>query len=157
MSTRRSASSFVCAAAILVLALGCAKKVIVATSPTPAQPQLILNSLSPDPGSTVKEDTVIIANLSYQIPNFQHGQYFVCAQFPTNKPDESSDGDFPNKDYPVLVEPEGQLQFKFPMKYVWNRPEVVRPFRVWFYLNRKMGAGDSIVVAKTATVDYEPQ
>jgi hypothetical protein len=156
MTTRRSASSFLCAVAIL-LALGCAKKAIVATPPTPQQPQLILNSLSPDPGSTVKEDTVITANLSYRIPNFQHGQYFVCAQFPINKPDASSDGDFPNKDYPVLVEPEGQLQFRFPMKYVWNRPEVVRPFRVWFYVNRKMGAGDSIVVAKTGPIEYRPQ
>jgi hypothetical protein len=103
----------------------------------------------------VGEDTVIIADLTYRVPAFQRGKYFVIAQFPINEPHASSDGDFPDEDYPVLQGPEGQLVLKFPMKYVWNHPEVVRPFKVSFYLNQKTGAGDSTVVAIAGPFEFQ--
>jgi hypothetical protein len=109
---------------------------------------------------------VIIANLIYRIPDFRRGKYFVIAQFPVDQSMTttrngisiaSSDGDFPTEDYPVLLEPEGQLQLKFPMKYVWNHPEVVRPFRVKFHLNMKTGTRSSTVVATVGPFEYQPQ
>jgi hypothetical protein len=105
----------------------------------------------------LKEETVVVANLSYEIEDFHPGDYSVCAQFPTNEPGTSTDGDFPNDDYPVLAKPDGRLQFRYPMTYVWNRQEIARPFKVWFYLIRKTGQGTSTVVAKTGPVEYKSQ
>lgn len=100
-------------------------------------------------------DSVVIADLTYNIADFQKGEYFVLAQVETKETDRTTDGDFPDEDYPEIDRPAGQISFTFPMKYVWDHDEVKRPFTVWFYLNKRTGPKTSSIAASTTPVHYE--
>jgi hypothetical protein len=114
---------------------------------------LSLSSVSPGPGEAVGPRTVILADLDYSVAGFVPGQYFLIAQVETKEPGRSTDGDFPSQ-YPELKAAKGRQRFSFPLKYVWDHPEVKRPFVVWFYLNRKTAPHRSTVVAKAGPLTF---
>ena len=100
---------------------------------------------------------VIIANLSYDVNDFKNGWYTILAQFETKKGKITTDGDFPNADYPALSKATGQLNFSFPVKYIWRHKEVKRPFVMWFYLMKWKDRSSGTRVARVGPVEFQTQ
>jgi hypothetical protein len=124
---------------------------------TTSQSTLVVNTIAPSAGTQLTKKAVIVANLSYNIAHFENGRYTIFAQFETKGGKITTDGDFPSADYPSLTEPSGQLNFSFPIKYVWNHKEVKRPFVVWFYLMKWRDSSSSTGVARAGPVEFQAQ
>ena len=114
-------------------------------------------SVTPTSGTRVTKDTVIVAELSYTIDGFEPRQFFIMVQAATKNPLMTTGGSFPAGDMPVLTAAAGKLRFSYPLRYLWASSEVQKPFRIWFYLNRNIHPQGSLVVAKSAPLDYDPQ
>ena len=114
-------------------------------------------SVTPTSGTRVTKDSVIVAELSYTIDGFEPGQFFLMVQAATKDPLMTTGGSFPATDLPVLTTPTGKLRFSYPMRYLWASSEVQKPFKIWFYMNRNIHPQGSLVVAKSAPLDYDPQ
>jgi hypothetical protein len=124
---------------------------------TTSQSTLVVNTIAPSAGTQLTKKAVIVANLSYNITDFENGRYTIFAQFETKKGKNTTDGDFPNADYPSLRQSTGQLNFSFPIKYVWNHKEVKRPFVIWFYLVKRRNSSSSTRVASAGPVEFQAQ
>jgi hypothetical protein len=118
---------------------------------------LVLNTITPAAGTLLSKETVIIANLSYDVKDFENGRYTILAQFETKKGKITTDGDFPNEDYPELTQATGQLNFSFPMKHIWRHKEVKRPFVMWFYLMKWKDRSSGTRVAMVGPVEFQAQ
>jgi hypothetical protein len=94
--------------------------------------------VSPPTGSEVTRDTVVVARLAFTVAKFEPDQYFLLAQFDEKAPGKSTDGTFPSSAVPVLARASGEYVFSFPLKHVWDLPEVRRPITMRFLLNRKI-------------------
>lgn len=118
----------------------------------PTRTDIKLLRITPAAGTTVRKETVLVADLAYSVKDFEANRFMVLAQFDTGFPGVTTDGDF--KNYPILSTPAGKLRFCFPLEDVWNDPDLRFPLSVRFYLGRMHGRGRSEVVARTATVVY---
>ena len=116
---------------------------------------LLLKSIAPSAGTQLTKKTVIVANLSYNIPDFENGRYTILAQFETKEGKNTKDGDFPNADYPSLSQSTGELSFSFPIKYVWHHKDIKRPFVMWFYLMRWKDRSSGTTVASAGPVEFQ--
>lgn len=124
---------------------------------TTSQSTLIVNTIAPSAGTQLTKKAVIGAKLSYNITPFDNGRYTIFAQFETKKGKNTTDGDFPNADYLSLSQSTGQLNFSFPIKYVWNHKEVKRPFVMWFYLVKWRDSSSSTRIASAGPVEFQAQ
>jgi hypothetical protein len=115
---------------------------------------LTLESVSPPVGDLLKQRTVIKAKLSYSVASFAPGKYFIGAQVEKNDKGRTTDGKFPNSGYAVLKQAQGDLTFSFPLKYVWDTPDVRHPLVVWLFLHEKTDQGHTRVVAKVGPLLY---
>lgn len=122
--------------------------------PAPAGSNLNVIRVTPTDGSTLFQDSVLEADLEYQVKDFKPGQFRILAQFALQQSGRSTDGDFPSSDYPVLASPTGRVHFCFPMAYVWQRP-LELPLNVRFMLTRFDGdASLSSVVSQTQPLRF---
>lgn len=124
---------------------------------TTLESTLVVNTIAPSAGTQVTKKAVIVANLSYNIAHFENGRYTIFAQFETKKGKTTTDGDFPSADYPSLSQSTGQLNFSFPIKYVWNHKEVKRPFVMWFYLVKWRDSSSSTRVTSAGPLEFQAQ
>ena len=122
---------------------------------TTSQSTLVVNTIAPSAGTQLTKKAVIVANLSYNITPFENGRYTIFAQFETKKGKNTTDGDFPNADYLSLSQSTGQLNFSFPIKYVWNHKGVKRPFVMWFYLVKWRDSNSSTRIASAGPVEFQ--
>ena len=118
----------------------------------PTDTSIRLLSISPPAGFNVTENAVLEAHLAYSVRDFQAGQYRIMAQFDTDNVMATTDGAF--KDHPVPQSARGRLDFCFPLRYVWNLPNIKRPFNVRFLLNKVYESGISQPLARTETVSF---
>lgn len=121
------------------------------------QSTLVLNTITPPAGTLVTKETVVIANMAYEINGFEGGHYTILAQFETKKGKITTDGDFPNTDYPALAQSTGRLNLSFPMKYVWRHKEIKRPFVMWFYIMKWKDSSSGKRVAMVGPVEFQAQ
>ncbi len=118
---------------------------------------LELTSISPLAPKAVSESTVIEATFKYSIKNYEKDKYYIIAQFDTCTPDLTYDGDMPKSEYAYPQSANGEISFKFPMKYVWGQEIISHPYKVRFFLNRVIDEESSQPVAQTGPVIYVPE
>jgi hypothetical protein len=123
-----------------------------AGQPAPTESGIHLLSISPQPGSALSEQTALLADLEYSVAGFEPGQFKILAQFDTDTRGLTTDGSFKNYAFPKFA--VGKLRFCFPLRHVWNLPNIKRPLTVRFMLNRVYESGLSVPVAKTATLIF---
>jgi hypothetical protein len=117
-----------------------------------ADATLRITSISPWPGTALGPDMIVSAELEYFVPQFAVGEYFVIGQAEMND-GSTSDGNFPDDLYPVLLEPEGRIHFHFPVYYVADQVNLKRPIVIWFYLNRG-SLRQSAIIAKAGPITF---
>ncbi|PRC92726.1 hypothetical protein S2091_2456 [Solimicrobium silvestre] len=117
--------------------------------------KLELVSIDHDSDSSLTQDSVVTANLKYEIPHFESNKYFVIAQFSTTNSSSTTDGNFPANRYPIIVTPSGSIQINFPLMYVLNSPNIKRPLTMYFFLNEKVGQNSGHVVAMVGPIELK--
>ena len=145
MQTRRLASAL----ALLALAVGCA------SSPKPSTAVVTVSAITPPAGSQVDQSTVFEATVGFTIANFQlqADTYYLVTQF------QAADGTSFNHsarlaDHSILTAAQGSVIVSYPLARVWSDPRIKKPIRLWFQLVAKIGPNDSVVVGRSAPVDY---
>ena len=109
--------------------------VAITNEPPPIDDTLILKGSDPVAGSAVDRSSSIKVTLEYSAKNYVPGQYFLIAQFLTTQT-YTTDGDIPNEQYPFACGSRGVFTLTFPVKYVWDTPNVRRPLQLMFLLNK---------------------
>lgn len=138
----------------------CKMSVLAETDPLDEQlsqekSSLRLVNITPPIGSLLSPNSVLEADLEYEVRDFTPGRFTIVVQFSLQEPRRSTDGDFPRTEYPVLVSPAGKVHFCFPLSYVWKQPVEI-PFNVRFLLNKWEGEDKkkSIAVAVTEPLQF---
>lgn len=115
--------------------------------PRASKPSMTLLSVRPAESSYVTEQTVLTAELEYNIDRFESGMYLVNAQFETVDPNFTTSG--VPVDHPEVQFAHGVLRFCFPLRNLWTQPTVKWPLGVVFHLTRRNDDGSTAVVAST--------
>ena len=145
MQTRRLVSAL----ALLALALGCA------SSPKTSTAVVTVSAITPPAGSEVQQSSVIEATVGFTIDNFQlqADTYYLVTQF------QAADGtSFSHSarlaDHSILTAAKGSEFVSYPLSRVWADPRLKKPIRLWFQLVAKIGPNDSVVIGRSAPIDY---
>lgn len=145
MQTRR----LVRALALLALTAGCA------SSPQPSTAVVVVNSITPAAGSEVQQSSVIEATVGFTIDKFQlqADTYYLVTQF------QAADGTSFNHsarlaDHSILTAAKGSEFVSYPLARVWADPRLKKPIRLWFQVVAKIGPNDSVVIGRSAPIDY---
>lgn len=113
---------------------------------------LTISSVAPWPGTQVDIGTFIFADLEYSVQGFRTGEYFIIAQIEREN-GSSTDGQYPNELYPLLLKSSGHVRFTFPLYYISEENGLKKPLTIWFYLN-KGTIRESEVIAKAGPIIY---
>jgi hypothetical protein len=145
MHTRR----LVRALALLAFTAGCA------SSPKPSTAVVTVSAITPPAGSHVDQSTVIEATVAFTIDNFQlqADTYYLVTQF------QAADGTSFNHsarlaDHSILAAAKGSEFVSYPLARVWADPRLKKPVRLWFQIVAKVGPNDSVVIGRSAPIDY---
>lgn len=117
--------------------------------------------LTPPEGAKLDSSSIVSAVINYDVSDFRPGQYFLAAQFRKNAPGASGqefrtfDGEFPTSNYPVLATASGSIRFDFPMQYVIDHPELGEEIEMWFFLNYRTTALQSVVIGTAGPFKFE--
>jgi hypothetical protein len=125
----------------------------------PIPDTLSIVSISPAPGTAVTRETVVTAELEYSMSSFVPELHYVMAQADMNQPGYSFDGTFPAEAYPIMKERKGRLSFSFPLRHIWDSPDLKHPITMRFALNKRglsLTQSKSLSVAVTDKIRYEP-
>jgi len=140
------------ALALLAFAAGCA------SSPPPSTAVVTVGGLTPPAGSPVQQSTVVEATVAFTIDKFQQqaDTYYLVTQF------QAADGTSFNHsprlaDHSILTAAQGSVLVSYPLARVWGDPRLKKPIRFWFELIAKIGPNDSVVIGRSAPVDYTAQ
>ncbi len=135
--------------ALLAVTAGCA------SSPQPSTAALAVGAITPPAGSQIDESTVLAATVAFTIDNFQEqaDTYYLVTQF------QAADGTSFNHsarlaDHSILTAAKGSEFVSYPLSRVWADPRLKKPIRLWFQIVAKVGPHDSVVIGRSAPVDY---
>ena len=120
--------------------------------PRARKPSLTLLSMRPAESSYVTDETVVTAELEYDIDRFEPGMYPVNVQFETVDPAFSISGVF--VEHPEVQFAHGVLRFCYPLRNVWKQPTVKWPLGVFYNLTRRNDDGSARVVVSTAVTRF---
>ena len=129
------------AVVLVVLAMASATSRFFAVQENPAivvisPATLRLLSVRPVSGSRVSRDSVIVADLSYTVERFETGRFIVMALAEQAK-GTSTMGRGADIEHPVLRAATGRVTLSYPLRHIWDDPEVIRPFRITFNLDQE--------------------
>jgi hypothetical protein len=119
--------------------------------PAAADRIAIVQAISSD-GDKVTADTVLNAQLDYAVQDFARDKFIVMTQVETTSQDVTTSGGFPAV---AVDKASGRLVVKFPLRYVWNLPEVKFPLIVHFNLNEKLAGGGSSPIATSQPITFD--
>jgi hypothetical protein len=64
------------------------------------------------------------------------------------------DGSFPSDAYPKLEGTSGTVELSFPLRYVFDEPELARPIQLKFMLIERGTVDDRVPIADTRYFEY---
>ena len=111
--------------------------------------------LTPEPGSTLSEASVIESTLEYQLTNMVPGAtYEISPMFSDNRGAGGTFGAVRSMSELVTVtEPSGRVEIRQAIASAWNNPRLGRPIEMWFYIIETHG-NRSHAVAKAGPFRY---
>jgi len=120
--------------------------------PRARKPSLTILSVRPADSSYVADETVVTAELEYDIDKFEPGMYQVNVQFETVDPKFTMGGVF--VDAPEVQFAHGVLRFCFPLRNLWKQPTVKWPLGMHFNLTHRNDDGSVEVVVSTPVTRF---
>ena len=136
---------------------GCAANPTVHDVLAQSRATLELIKVSPAPGASLTEGSIVEVELSYRTHGFRSGRFFVMPQVATSDPNRTTAGTFPESEYAALERATGRVRLRFPVRHVWRDALVKKPLVVWFYLNARATPPVSVVLAEVGPIAYSGQ
>jgi hypothetical protein len=138
---------------VLVALVGCATGGSGGQDPSTAS--VVVTALTPVAGSEVQPSSVVEATVEFTIEKFKFkgDTYYLLTEC-----EDASGGpverDHRLADHPILTAAKGSLFVTFPLSHVWNNPKLKKPIRVWFEVVERIGPSDSVVIGRSAPIEY---
>jgi hypothetical protein len=111
-------------------------------------------SISPAPGKALSRDSILISRIGYEVGESDLSKIKIFAQFQTNTPGATFDGEFPGDEYVEVLSRDGVVELHFPLKYVLGDERLKHPICVNFLMTYQVGNGYSKVIAGTKRYQY---
>ena len=120
--------------------------------PRASKPSLTMLSVRPAESSYVTDETVVTAELEYDIDRFEPGMYQVNVQFETVDPKFTTSGVL--VEFPEVQFAHGALRFCLPLRNLWKQPTVKWPLGMLFHLTHRNDDGSVEVIASTPVTRF---
>jgi hypothetical protein len=111
-------------------------------------------SISPASGEALSRDSVLISRIGYKVDESDLSKVKIFAQFQTNTPGVTFDGEFPDDGYVEILSKDGVVELQFPLKYVLGDERLKHPISVKFLITYQVGDGYSKEIASTKRYQY---
>ncbi|HTY40276.1 MAG TPA: hypothetical protein VMH79_00240 [Thermoanaerobaculia bacterium] len=114
-------------------------------------------AITPPAGSELQQSSVIEATVQFTIEKFKlkGDTYYLLTQFEgTNGVAVESESDRRLADHPILTAAKGSVVVTYPLARVWTNARLAKPPRVWFCVMERVGPNDSVVIGRSAPIDY---
>ena len=128
---------------------------VLAQTPATAPNRLTLLSLNQPPCATLQPSSVIRAKLVYDLAKTEQSAegFAVSIKFQSTNPGMTfSDG---NQGIVTLTARHDTVTVTYPIAAIRRNDRLQRPLTCYFYLHRNLGAGRSVVIAKTAPIIFQ--
>ncbi|HTR04127.1 MAG TPA: hypothetical protein VMN82_13085 [Thermoanaerobaculia bacterium] len=119
--------------------------------------QVVVLAITPPAGSEVQQSSVIEATVQFTIDKFKlkGDTYYLLTQFEgTNGAVVESEGDRRLADHPILTAAKGSVVVTYPLARLWANAALRKPPRVWFSVVERVGPNDSVVIGRSAPIEY---
>jgi hypothetical protein len=120
--------------------------------PLARKPSITVTSLRPAEDSYVTDETMVTAELEYDIDRFEPDLYQVNIQFETIEVKNTTGGAF--SEHPELQFAHGTVRICYPLRNVWRDPTVKYPLGMLFHLTRRNEDGSTTPVASTPVARF---
>jgi hypothetical protein len=120
--------------------------------PRTGKPSIAVTSMRPAEDSYVTDETMVTAELEYDIDRFEPDMYQVNIQFETINEKNTTGGAF--VEHPELQFAHGALRICYPLRNVWRDPTVKYPLGMLFHLTRRNEDGSTTPVASTPVARF---
>jgi hypothetical protein len=124
---------------------------------TPSTAQVVVTAIAPVAGSEIQQSSVIEATVQFTIADFKmkSGTYYLLTQFEdTSGGSVESDSDRRLADHPILTGAKGSVVVTDPLARVWGNAKLKKPVTVWFCVVEQIGPNDSVVIGRSAPIQY---
>jgi hypothetical protein len=86
---------------------------------------------------------------------FKRDTYYLLTQFESSSGGAvENDGARRLADHPILTAARGSVVVTYPLARVWGNAKLRKPIKVWFCVLEQVGPNDSVVIGRTAPVEY---
>jgi hypothetical protein len=144
------------ASTLLFCTIGCTSGTAVHTKEPEAVATISLLSISPAPGSTLTEESVLVANLAYSIDGFRPGvDYYIAPLFASTSPVGSTFNARDRiNDSPLVSTAEGRISLRYNVARELRSAQLARPIQLWFYVMERTGEHSTRVIGKTEVINF---
>ena len=132
-----------------------------ATGPGEASPfapaavaKVELVSITPVAGSTIGEDTEIVASVNYDITNFKPGVDYVVAPLFAAKGTDATFSAAGQSGSVLLKTARGSFDLRYPIAQEWRSERLRHPVRMWIYVMERSGPRSTRVIGRSPSIDY---
>jgi hypothetical protein len=140
---------------VMAALTGCATGGSGAQSASTAE--VVVTAIAPVAGSEVQQSSVIEATVQFTIERFKPkgNTYYLLTQFEdTSGGSVESDSDRRLADHPILTAAKGSVIVTYPLARVWGNAKLRKPLKVWFCVLENIGPNDSVVIGRSAPIQY---
>ena len=119
--------------------------------------EVVVIAITPPAGSEVQQASVIEATVQFTIAKFKlkGDTYYLLTQFEgTNGSAVESESERRLADHPILTAAKGSVVVTYPLASVWANAKLRKPLEVWFCVVEKVGPNDSVIIGRTAPIEY---
>ena len=157
MAPARRRHTYQIGAIVAAAALSACVQTEVVEVPTPSPATVRIVRLTPLPGSEISPDTTIIAELEYNVEQFEPKRFTIAAMAAQNRPDHGwSLVPVDGEESHVLPQASGTITARFEAKNLWDKPDLKRPFEITFSVAQFIGTmGVTTQAAKADAIIYK--
>ncbi len=119
--------------------------------------EVVVTAITPVAGSEVQPSSVIEATVQFTIEKFKlKGEtYYLLTQVEdTGGGSVESESGHRLADHPILTAAKGSVVVTYPLARVWGNAKLRKPLKIWFCVLERLGPNDSVVIGRSAPIEY---
>jgi hypothetical protein len=119
--------------------------------------EVVATVITPPAGSELQQSSVIEVTIQFTIDRFKFkgDTYYLLTQFESvGGGAVESESDRRLADHPILTAAKGSVVVTYPLARVWGNAKLRKPIKVWFCVLEQVGPNDSVVIGRSAPVEY---
>jgi len=123
-------------------------------SGAPSAALVVVNAVTPSAGSEVQPSSVVEATVQFTIERFEPKghTYYLLTQFESTSGEAIQSGRL--ADHPILTAAKGSVVVTYPLARIWGSAGLKKPLRMSFCVLERIGPNDSVVIGRSAPIEY---